>query len=193
MSGQLKKRRALIASLIVMVGAAIAVPIILKASDNARSGNLITHSDLTSATLYARTPLVGDAVMFGIDMLDIAPGKTITILGVELRRATPGIELRGARVYEIEDFDKTVLLGWQTQNGDAEDPHRRPSTDLVGTTLTGPRNNARFIMFEFAVCAPGELAIDELEIRYKNKENVYRQRMKVRFEVRGAQRGTSCP
>ena len=193
MSGWLTKRRALIAVLLV-VGAAIAVPTTLRLSDVVRSGHLITRTDWRSAGLSAHEPVVGDVVMFGADMPEIASGASIAVLGVTLAKATPGIKLIGARRYERKDFGGSVLLAWQTKNGDLEnlDPHGHPSTDLAGTVIEGNYDPERFIMFEFMVCAPGELSIDELDVKYKHKSDVYHQILKVSFDVRGAKPGVPC-
>ena len=194
MRGWLTKRRVLIAVLLV-VGAAIAVPTALRLSDVVRSGHLITRTDWRSAGLSAHEPVVGDVVMFGADMPEIASGASITVLGVTLAKATPGIKLIGARRYERKDFGNSVPIAWQTKNGDREDlvdPHDRPSTDLAGIVIEGDTDPELFIMFEFMVCAPGELSIDELDVKYKHKSDVYHQILKVSFDVRGAKPGVPC-
>ena len=190
MSGQLKKRLALIASLLV-VGAAIAVPIILKSSDVVLPGSAIEHPDYSAVTLAVREPLVGDVVMFELDVPDIKDGKTIRVTEIA---ASPDhdLTLLGARIYHRKDFGGSALLGWQSSNGDDLDPHQRPSTDLVGATLSGGRNPDNFLMFEFAICATGNYGVDEIDIQYESASHMYEQTLKVDFKVRDALPGVPC-
>ena len=123
---------------------------------------------------------VGDTLMFFTDLPSVGRGQTITISAVRVTRGTPGLRLRGARIYAQKDFGGAALLGWCC--GDPGlDPHARPSQDLVGASLTGPTDHTRFILFEFVKEAPGTLSIDTIDLRYRSAEGEHRQAIDVAF------------
>ncbi|WP_203706698.1 hypothetical protein [Asanoa iriomotensis] len=156
-------------------------------SDGVWAGHLITNPDHSAGQIRAMDIHVGDTVMFGTELPSVGDGQTITITGVRVTRGAPGLTLRGARIYARRDFGGGALLGW---DGDGElDPHTRPSQDLVGATLTGPTDYRRFIMFEFAVKAPGSQSIAMIDLRYRTEEGERQQPLMVAFEVREG-RGT---
>ncbi|MDG4824651.1 hypothetical protein O7635_22605 [Asanoa sp. WMMD1127] len=181
MSGQLTKRLALMAALLV-VGSAITVSTMFGPNDVARRGSAIRETD--PGTISVRNPRVGDVVMFHMDMPDIKDGKAIRV--TEVAAPDNDLKLLGARVYHRRDFGGAALLGWQTSNGGDQDPHQQPSTDLVGATLSGKRNPERFVLFEFTVGAAGNHAIERIDIRYESASTTYQQSLKVSFEVRDA-------
>ena len=187
MNGQLKKRTALTASLLLALVAVSSIE-----SDGPRRGSLISPTDYSRVTIWVAGPRVGDTAMFLLDAPPIVDGESIKISSVRVAKGSAALRFVAARVYEREDFNGSALMAWQSSNGAEYDPHRRPSMDLVGATFSSPPDIERFIMFEFAVCAPGELPVGEINVRYAHAGRTYHQVLKVRFEVRDAQPGTPC-
>ncbi|MEV4624089.1 hypothetical protein AB0J74_35930 [Asanoa sp. NPDC049573] len=133
LSGQRKKRLALIASLLVV--AAVAVPVIVKASDVVLPGSAIGHPDNSAVTLSVREPLVGDVVMFELDVPDIKDGRTIRVTEIA---ASPdrGLTLLGARIYHREDFGGFALCATGNHGVDEIEIQYESASHRYEQTLT---------------------------------------------------------